>query len=345
MTDPAEKKGFQPAPWEASKRPTQGPNAPPGYGAPPPAAPPGYGAPQAPAGYMQAPLGGPASNAFGGGDVGRGRTRQIPNQNTPQRTTQPAYPVAPFPNAPQPPAYPPQAPYPQLAPYPQPAGVPPQAYGQAPYPARKPTTILGILSLAAIAVALMAGVISFGIFSPPFLLAGSILGYLGMRETAAWGKKSGRGLAVGGTIGNLVLLVLNVGVLLLGFFALQGAVKDEQKTLHARQDAAAIVKGLTAYQQAKGDLLPGGPQIRHGARTEVAVTGFQLTVADLVSPAELKNPITEYSITITGDSASITWSSPDGFPVQVGEYPDYGMYYDDGYSPPPGGYGYDSWRD
>ena len=321
---PDEKTGFQPAPWEAGKRPTQGPQ---GYR--PPAqpqqqpAPPAYGAPQS--GYLAAPLGGQASDAFGGGDTGRGRTRQIPSQRPPVDSQ--AAP-APYPQAAQ-------VPYPQQAPYPQPAGYPPQApypqqqpYGapQAAYPTQKQTSLLAILSLVAIGVGLLAGLFSIGLFSPPFLLAGAILGFLGMRDTAAWGKKTGRGMALAGTITNLVLLVVNVGVLLAGFLFIQKAGNELEKGLNASIDGEVIVRGLEAYGNAKGDLQPGGPQIVWGSRTGNAATGPTLTVADVVSAAELKNPVSEYSLTIKENTAIVTWTSPDGYTTEVGYYTHYAGY-------------------
>jgi hypothetical protein len=274
---------------------------------------------------LSAPLGGPASNAFGG-DTGRGRTRQIPQAPA---GPQPQAPAGPPPQAyapqPQPQGYPQQpAPaygqpaYGQPA-YQQPA---PQAYGQppygAPYPPQKQTSVLAILSIVGIAVGVIVGVITLGIFSAPFLLAGGVLGYLGMRETA-YGRKGGRGMAVAGTITNLVLLVLNVGALLIGYFAFQKASSEFEKSVYASADGMLISERIHKYAEAKGDLRPGGPQFMQGYAHETAATGPQLTVADLVSPAELKNPITEYSLTVIGDTATVTWNGGTG-PMEVGTY-------------------------
>lgn len=329
MPDPSEKTGFQPAPWEAGKRPTQGPAAPAGYGVPPAPPPPhpGYGAPPAPppqSGYLGVPLGGAASDAFGGGDSGRGRTRQIPQREPQAVPQQPqGYPQQP---AAQQQAYA-QPPYPpQQQPYGQPQyGQPMPQYGAPP---QKQTSILAILSLVALGVGVIAGLVTFGIFSAPFLFAGGILGYLGMRETAAYGRKTGRGMAVAGTISNVVLLVLNVGVLVFGFLLFQQASSELEKSMHANVDGMKIADRIRKYAEAKGDLRPGGPQFMQGYAHDTAVTGPQLTVADLVSPVELNNPIEEYSIAVIGDSATVTWNSGDG-PIEVGQYTHYAGF-DDG---------------
>lgn len=348
--------GFQPAPWETGKpKPPQGyppqPGAAPAH--PPRPAAPGYGA--------QPPAGPPPGAGFGGGDMGRGRTRQVPGP-TPQATPpiygappagygapQPAYPPQGQPYPPQGQPYPPQGqPYPQPGqPYPQPMGAPMgQPYGAQPYPipAGRPTSVLAILSLVAIGVGLVGGLFTFGIFSLPFFLAGAVLGYLGMRETAAWGKKSGRGMAVGGTIANTVLLTLNViaGVfLLIAFQATSSAVDSLETNMNASMDGTLIQERVRMYAEAKGDLKPGGPQFKQGFQNTTAVTGAQLQVTDLVSPTELKNPIEQYSLTIADKSATVWWTSPEGQRMEVGQYPSYGGYYADdfedweSYEPPP----------
>lgn len=313
MTD-SRPEGFQPAPWEAGKKNTQGPQAsPPGY-VPPPAPP-----PQPP--RQSIPLGGgPAPAAFGGGDMGRGRTRQIPGQPE------------------QPPAYgsPPPAGYPQGQGYPAPQGgpgVPPQGYapapggpypqqpyGDQPYPMGKPTTVFGIVALVLAGVGAIMGLISIGVFSAPFFIIGGILGYLGIRETAPWGKKSGRGLAMGGTIANGALLVLNVIGVVAFFWLASTAVDSLETEMNAHLDGGKIVERVMKYKQAKGDLLPGGPQMKQGFENPTAVTGPQLTVPDLVTPTELMNPIEQYSLEISGETATVWWTSPQGQRQQVGTF-------------------------
>ncbi|MBZ0135544.1 MAG: hypothetical protein K8I27_04110 [Planctomycetes bacterium] len=342
MTD-SSPEGFKPAPWEAGgKKKTQGPQAqPPGYAAPPP----GYGPPPAPA-------------AFGGEDMGRGRTRQIPNQ-PPQGGDGPmiGQPFSPRQHdagaqAPPPPAYgggpppqyPPQAGYPgQVPPQGQPYPPPPQPqqpYGDPNFVPKKPITILGVIALVLAGVGCLVGLLSLGFFSWPFFIAGGILGYLGLRETAAWGRKSGRGVAMGGTIANGALLALNaVGVV--GLLWLGSSTVD----LVERNNNAFIVDGpliqsrLFDYAKAKGDLKPGGPQMRKGFENPTAVTGPQLTVQDLVMPSELKNPIEQYSLEIAGDTATIWWSPPDGQRQEVGSYGRMASFdefdFDSEFQPPP----------
>ena len=365
MTDP-KPDGFQPAPWEAGKRNTQGPQgAPPGHGAPqPPPAPPGRPTRQS------VPLGGgPAPNAFGG-DMGRGRTRPIPNQPPqggptgptlgqpfqPQQGNPEQYPEPPAYGGGPPPqqgGYPPPAqgypPGPQGAP-PQgapPQGMPPgappqQPYGDQGYSTKKPTTVMGIIALALAGVGALTALVTLGFFSWPFFIIGGVLGYLGIRETAAWGRKSGRGLAMSGTIANGALLVLNIaGVITL--FALGNAVGNmvEQQNNAVLRDGPMIVKRVGMYKQAKGDLLPGGPQMRTGYENSTAVTGSQLTVPDLCTPAELQNPIEQYSLTIDGETATVWWSPPDGERQEVGVYGGIANFddfsFDDDFPPPPEG--------
>lgn len=356
MTD-SKPEGFQPAPWEAGgKKKTQGPQPQnPAYGGPQ-ANPPGYPPPPPPQASnrptQSVPLGGgPAPNAFGGDDMGRARTRQIPNQQPainefqPRQTNAgppaqpPAYGAAPPPQQgayapppqgqqPYPPAGPqpggPQQPYPPAGPPPagpQPGG-PQQPYAETGFVAKKPVTVLGIISLVLAGVGCLAGLVSFGLFSWPFFIGGGVLGYVAIRETAAWGKKSGRGLAMGGTIANGALLLLNiVGVIAL--FAAAGTLEDivEQQNNATMVDGPLIVERIGKYKQAKGDLQPGGPQMQLGFEQATAVTGAQLTVPDLCRPTELKNPIEQYSLVISEDTATVWWTPPEGQRMQVGEYP------------------------
>jgi hypothetical protein len=346
--------GFQPAPWEAGKPKPQAPYPQPPGQAParpqpgpaqqpaqpqPPAQPPAYNAPPSQprpdGGYLGGgggvPLGGqqaapsqpqPNANAFGTGEMGRARTRQIPNQQPgPGPQSPQAYQQQPGP-APQayPQGAPPQGMPPQGAP---PQGMPPQgAYGHPQtIPMRKPTSVLAILSLVAIGVGAMAGLMSLGIFSIPFFVVGAVLGYLGMRETASWGKKSGHKMAVGGTIANIVCVVLNVGALIVLAVAVQKVGEINEATKHAKHDdGPKIQKRIYDYAKAKGDILPGGPQMKQGFRNETAVEGPQLRVTDLVTPGELENPIEQYRLQITGEIAIVMWTPPKGREIQVGKY-------------------------
>jgi hypothetical protein len=313
--------GFKPAPWETGKPNTQGPFQQP-VPPRPPAPPPGIG---------------PAPAQFGGGDTGRGRTRPIPHPQPPAYgAPQQAVPQQGYAAPPQPAGYgAPQnyAPQPQAAGYgpPQGYGAPPQpqpygqqGYGDAAYPMKKPTTVFGIVSLCLMGVGLLAGLASFGLFSIPFFLVGGILGYVGIRETAAWGKKSGRGLAMGGTISNGALFVLNVAGWAAIFLIGSAAVDDMEQQFNAQSDGDVIVRALGQYHQAKGDLLPGGPQIRLGVPTQTAVTGAQLSVSDLVSPTELQNPVDKYALTVSDGRATVWYNDESGNRVKVGAYPQFG---------------------
>lgn len=355
MTD-SKPEGFQPAPWEAGgKKKTQGPQAgPPGYGQPQP----GYGQPQPgpQPGPQGVPLGGPAPNAFGGGDTGRARTKQVQKggpgptigqpfdprqanaaQQPPQNYASPPPQPGGYPQ--QPGGYPPQqggpyggaqgGPYqqggaPQGAPPPggaYPPGGPQQPYGDTGYMTRKPTTVFGIVALCLGGVGVVAGLVSFGLASAPFFLIGGILGYLGIRETASWGKKSGRGLAMAGTIANVVLLVLNVAAVIAMFLLIRTGADILESEMNAKVDAKKIESRIVMYKEAKGDLKPGGPQMFLGSQQPTAVSGSQLTVQDLLRPTELKNPIEQYTLQIDGDKATIWWTPEDGARQNVGSYP------------------------
>ena len=317
-----------PAPYP----PQPGQAQPPAYGAPPPQPqPPQQPQPRPNTGYLGAPGGGvplggqqqPNANAFGGGDMGRARTRQIPNQNAPQ---------APAPQAPAGYGPPPQAPanYGQqppagYGPPPQqgmpPQGMPPQGpYGQAPMPMGKPTSVMGIISLVMIGVGALTGLASAGFFSFPFFIAGAILGYLAMRETAPWGKKSGRKMAVGGTIANTCCLVLNVVGVIALVMLFQTGVDLAKAQNQSMADGKIIEQRIYDYAAAKGDIQPGGPQMKQGFQNPTAVTGPQLAVADLVTESELQNPIEQYSLVIVGETVSVMWTNSNGMKRQVGHY-------------------------
>lgn len=92
-------------------------------------------------------------------------------------------------------------------PYPQPFGYPPMAYPAA---AAKPTSGLAIASLVC------AGVGFFALFVPCFV--GFILGLVALRQTGEGGPRSGRGMAIGGTVANGILGFF--GVMILGLAAL-----------------------------------------------------------------------------------------------------------------------------
>lgn len=317
----SEPDGFQPAPWEAGK-----PKQPVGYGQQPPAGPP-QGAPP---GYLgQPPQQGaqPPGAGFGGGDMGRARTRQIPNQPLPGGPGPAAYQPPPagapqgYPQAPQ--GYPPaqQGPPPQGGQvYPLQAGGPPAPYGTQVYGNQKSTSVFAILALVFIGLGCFVGLFSAGIFSIPLFLAGAVLGYVGMRETAAWGKKSGRKMAVGGTVANLVLMTLNGGWLLVAFLFLQSAGTAFEDNMNADLDAMLIQERVHMYHEAKGDLKPGGPQFKAGFRNDTPVTGPALQVTDLVSPSELTNPIEQYTMEVNGDMAVIYWTPSGGVRREVARY-------------------------
>lgn len=336
--------GIERAPWDPPAKPASPYPHPPGNA---PQGPP-QGSPQPPQGAPPQPQQGypppqPGGANFAEPEAGRGRTRSIPKQEVSKGTAplgnpQGGYIGQPGPNAPpapQPGPGAPQAPGPgtpqgysqdgappQGYPPAQPAGAPAygaQPYGGQAYPVSKPTTVMGIISLVLIGVGLVTGLGSVGIFSAPLFLVGAILGFLAMRETAPGGKKTGRGMAVGGTVANLVLLVLNVAGLIAVFMFIRTTAGELEAGVHARTDGALLVERVQLYHEHKGDLEPGGPQVKLGFAHDVAVEG-RLKADDLASPSELNNPAAQYSIDIVDGIATIYWTPPGGARQEVGSF-------------------------
>lgn len=179
----------------------------------------------------------------------------------------------------------------------------------------KPTSGKAIASL----VCALGGLVLSG-FCPivfPAILVGLVLGILGIVESGREGKRSGRGLAIAGT----VLSGLGIaGGVVAGVFVLR-AIEEGGKELEREMqetvddDVNLIAERMQRYcEQNNGTLHPGGPVLsrnRPVANEPAAnqpdarrVTGA-LTVADLVDPEEINmGSISNYKLTITGPTTA-----------------------------------------
>lgn len=240
---------------------------------------------------------------------------QAPQQGYPQA---PAYPPAPqsaYPPAPGAPAYPPPPPgaYPPApqAGYPQPA-YPPGAYAQQPYyPASKPNSGLAIASLVCGGV----GLFMIGIPS----LVGVVLGVIALRETGPSGPKSGRGLAIAGTITSACVVLLFAAIF--GFAILGASAMNSQmeNLANVGQDGSLLAQRAEMYYRDKGDLASGGHRFIAGYKNEDKVKG-PLMVTDLAAQHELKMPIERYFIEVKGDQATIWYTGEDGHRQMAGSF-------------------------
>ncbi len=323
MPDTGGTKGYEPAPWEApGKRhtdqikkpepPAQPAMQPPTPPAPPPLANPGYlGQPPAAqpevqrdtVSYHQPPL--PAQVSSG----------QYPPQ--PQQGAQGQYGA--------PPQYPPP---PQGGPTPYGAypGQDPGVYMvQA-----KPSSTFALVSLILLAPAFLFGLVFFVVGGIPFFLIGAIFGALALRETGSSGHKTGRGMALTGTIINSVCLAGAVVALGALFWLVKSTTDSNRERVHTTQDSQLIMQRVRLYEAEKGDLGPGGPQYIRGIRGVVAVQG-ELKVRDLVSPTELKLNIDSYQleVNVPGGTAELYYTDDDGVRERIASHPYNTLSFDD----------------
>jgi hypothetical protein len=216
-------------------------------------------------------------------------------------------------------------------------GTPPQPPAGAPYPQQaagpyappgfnyvqpgKPNSTMAIISLVLLVPGVLVALLTLGVGGIPFFLAGIVLGGLALRETGAFGRKSGRGLAVAGTVVNSVLLVgaVAAGV---GMFVLVKAHDSAQKEQYSViADSHLIITRVRIYQVTKGDLEPGGPQMIGGHRSDVAVQGT-LKVSDLVSPSELELDMNRYRLDVDASAgrATLYYTDNAGKTGEVGSH-------------------------
>jgi hypothetical protein len=187
-------------------------------------------------------------------------------------------------------------PTPQYIPPPPPP--PPPGYGEGGF-GGKPTSGMAVASL----VCGLVGMVSF--FCWPLAitsLVGLVLGILGLIATGREGPRSGRGLAIAGTIVSVVsvgVMATSIGLFL---FMVEEGVKEAEQDMATQLDSdqRIIIDRLKKYYDENAQSLgPGGP-ILAGARTAAAptangsatnttarVTG-SLKLQDLVQDDELR---------------------------------------------------------
>lgn len=247
-----------------------------------------------------------------------------------------------YPN--QPPANPPQ---PGFAPPPGPPGAGWQhaaglgPYGAPPPPppegwqATRPTSGKAVAAL----VCGIAGII-VGVLCPVGYVAipvGLVLGILGIVETGANGRRSGRGLAIAGTVVSALAVAGAIGVSVFMFSQMRkGQESFEQgQAASVEQDIKLIVSRLQEYHAANGSLAPGGPFLAgtplasenlgsnsgksdpafEGSRSDKSheVTGVKdgkvvvsLRIAHLVREDELSSDhgLGQITLTVTGESTA-----------------------------------------
>ena len=156
---------------------------------------------------------------------------------------------------PQPPPMPPGV-YPYGA---GPPGAPPPPPPEGWQP-QKPTSGKAI-------AALICGIAGFllGALCPIFLpavIVGLVLGFVAIGETGPSGKRSGRGLAIAGTVVSAICLCLSIGLIAFGLAiaAREGESFESDLALLIDQDVNLIVDRMREYcNRNQGSLYPGGP--------------------------------------------------------------------------------------
>jgi len=216
-------------------------------------------------------------------------------------------------------AYPGSPPPPPPAPAYGNAGYPPPGYGPYPYRPMKP------FSGKAIASAVIGGAML--LFFPLGIIGnivGGILGFSALKDTREdGGTHRGRGLAIGGIIGNAVVWLLSAGIVALIVFAISMGVKEQKRyqeqrrTDYAADQKADVDADLTTIAERLGlyyisndhSLKPGGPIVNDGGTgglyTEDSpkVEGA-LKINHLVRDIDLNQTTYSYKLTITGDTSA-----------------------------------------
>lgn len=202
---------------------------------------------------------------------------------------------------------------------PPPGAYPPPGYGGYAYAPVKP------FSGKAIASAIIGGAML--LFMPIGIIGnivGAILGFSALKDTNEHtGTHRGRGLAVGGIIGNIVMWLLSVGVvaLFVFVFAMAATNMQQQNERHARDrverqkrevdaDLKLIQSRLNLYYiENESSLKPGGPIVNDGGsgglytEDHPRVLG-SLKISDLVLQSDLENTLHSYKLTIKGDASA-----------------------------------------
>ncbi len=93
-------------------------------------------------------------------------------------------------------------------------------------------------------------------------LIGVVLGIIGITETGREGTRSGRGLAIAGTVVSSLSVVGSIAILalLLGFGRVAEQEQEQRRAENLDQDIALVIGRVQQYYQANNESLgPGGP--------------------------------------------------------------------------------------
>ncbi|MBE7492278.1 MAG: DUF4190 domain-containing protein [Planctomycetes bacterium] len=139
-----------------------------------------------------------------------------------------------------------------------PSGVPPPPPPET-WTAPRPTSGKAIASLVCSVGGLALGMLCF--VGYPAILAGLVLGVLAIAETGRNGTRSGRGLAIAGTLVSVLAIAAAVTVGAFFFSRMRMGEHEHNAQFQARLDADVqlIVDRLQQYHRANGSLGPGGP--------------------------------------------------------------------------------------
>lgn len=237
-------------------------------------------------------------------------------------------PPPPPPVSPPPPAYGamPAAQYAPRPQYPNSAYAPMPGYGLPPPPPPppgmgmpgfgipKPHSGKATASLVCAGVGLVGGAMCF---LPAIAIPiGLVLGFMGIAETGANGQRSGRGIAITGTILNALLLVGSIGAVI-AFVAIAqrgSQAREEHFTTQTDADFDKIRARLRQYYDANNKSLgPGGPRLARDntyssygnvpAKPKRKVVDV-LKIEDLFGQGELDRPPNYYELTVTGSNSA-----------------------------------------
>ena len=247
----------------------------------------------------------------------------------------PQQPAQPYPgNRPQGPAYPGnQQPYPGNRPSygggpasapPPPPPPPPGAYGQPGYgyqPFRPSKPFSGKATASTVIAGAMLIFFPLGIIGN---IVGLVFGVMALKDTKEpGGTHRGRGLAMGGVIGNIVVWLMSVVICAAVGFAIFMAVEDaqrnrrnyqvereQQKKENVDEDLLKVAERLNLYYiENQNSLAPGGPVVNDGGRgglypeNHPKVQGV-LRMDDLVRDFDLNESVYSYKLTVTGETTA-----------------------------------------
>jgi hypothetical protein len=215
----------------------------------------------------------------------------------------------------------PSAPRPAVPPPPPPAygAYPPP--GQGPYPMRRLKPFSGKAIASAVVGGAMLVFFPLGIIGN---IVGAILGFSALKDTKEPdGTHRGRGLAIGGIIGNIFVWLFTAGIGALIVFAIVMGVQEQeryqrehqaereaQKKQNIDDDLTTIAERVNLYYiDNNNSLAPGGPVVKDGGagglypENHPKVQG-KLKIGDLVREYDLNNSAYSYKLTVTGEATA-----------------------------------------